>query len=115
MQTINITEIIQAVIYVLLAVASLFLIPFIRAKVGSENMADFLRWVEIGVAAAEQLYDAVDGTEKKKYVLAFLEDKGFTMDANTIDAAIEAAVIRLHNELYGGIVLADGVEVGGSE
>lgn len=101
MENINITPIIQALIALVATLVSVFLIPYIKRKVGAENMAEFLRWVDIAVAAAEQLYDSADGKKKKEYVLAYLEGKGVSFDMADVDMAIEAAVNKLHNELYG--------------
>lgn len=97
----NITEIIEAVIALVVALVSAFVIPWIKKKVGAENMSDFLRWVEIGVAAAEQIYTSVATQEKKQYVIDFLAEKGISYNELEVDAAIEAAVIKLHNQLYG--------------
>ena len=60
---------------------------------------ELLRWVEIAVAAAEQLWDSTQGEEKKKAVMTFLREKGFTFSESEIDSAIEAAVLKLHHEL----------------
>lgn len=98
----NITEILEAVVYVVVALLSLFVIPAIRAKVGAQRMDEFLKWVDIAVAAAEQVYNSDMGTTKKAYVLNYLTSKGFVVDEKAMNIAIEAAVNRLHNELYGG-------------
>ena len=99
----NITEILEAAVYLLAAIVSLFVIPAIKNKVGAQNMEQFLRWVDIAVAAAEQLYDATQGDTKKEYVLNYLSTKGFVVDETEVDLAIEAAVNRLHHELYGKV------------
>lgn len=99
----NITDILEAFVYVFVLIMSMFVIPAIKNKVGTQNMEEFLRWVEIAVAAAEQLYDSTDGPRKKLYVLNYLTDKGFTVDETELDLAIEAAVNRLHHELYGTV------------
>lgn len=101
----NITDILEAFVYVFVLIMSMFVIPAIKNKVGTQNMEEFLRWVEIAVAAAEQLYDSTDGPRKKLYVLNYLTDKGFTVDETELDLAIEAAVNRLHHELYGTVGL----------
>ena len=98
----NITEILKAVVYLIVAVLSLFVIPAIKNKVGAQNMASFLKWVDIAVAAAEQLYDSADGKAKKNYVLNYLTMKGYEVYEDELDMSIEAAVNRLHHELYGG-------------
>ena len=88
----NITEILQALAYLLVAIVSLFVIPAIKNKVGAQNMDQFLKWVDIAVAAAEQLYDATQGDTKKEYVLNYLSTKGFVVDETEVDLAVEAAV-----------------------
>ena len=96
---INITPIINAGILLVAAIVSVFVIPWIKSKAKNEDTTNFLRWVEIAVAAAEQLYESTDGPAKKLYVLEYLMSKGIAVDADDIENAIEAAVIKLHNEL----------------
>lgn len=95
----ELTEIAKIVIELCAAIASLWLIPWLRAKLNAEQVSDMLRWVEIAVSAAEQLYDAAAGDAKKNYVRGFLLDKGYDVNTDEIDNAIEAAVLRLHKEL----------------
>ena len=96
----DITPIIQAVITLAVALITAFAVPWLKKKIGAENMDEFLKWVEIAVAAAEHLYDSLDGDAKKAYVVQFLTSKGFKVDTEALDNAIEAAVLKLHNELY---------------
>ena len=99
MNMIDITPVINAVIALLAAGVSVFLIPWIKSKTTDAQRKELLEWVKIGVAAAEQLYKGQGrGEEKKKYVLEFLASMGFTVDEEAINAAIEAAV----NQLNGG-------------
>lgn len=102
MENINMTEIVQALITLLAALISAVVVPWIKGKVGEQNMSDFLRWVEIAVAAAEQIYTQEDGELKKRYVLNYLYSKGVVVDEADVDNAIEAAVLKLHAELYKG-------------
>lgn len=102
MDNINLTPIIEAAIVLIAAIVTTFVVPWIRSKAKNEDMTIFLRWVEIAVAAAEQLYESTDGEKKKQYVLAYLHDKGYTVDADDLENAIEAAVLKLHNELIKG-------------
>ena len=85
MNMIDITPIVNAVIALLAAGVSVFLIPWIKSKTTDAQRKELLEWVKIGVAAAEQLYE-------------FLASMGFTVDEEAINAAIEAAV----NQLNGG-------------
>ena len=95
----ELTEFVKMLIELIVAVASLWLVPWLRAKLNAEEVADMLRWVEIAVSAAEQIYDAAAGDAKKHYVLAFLNEHGYAVDTDEVDLAIEAAVLRLHKEL----------------
>lgn len=99
MGNINLTPIAQAVIAIVAALISTFVIPWIKSKAKNEDTANFLRWVEIAVAAAEQLYESTDGEAKKDYVLNYLRDKGYSVDVDDLENAIEAAVLKLHSEL----------------
>ena len=95
----EITEIAKIAIELCAAIASLWLIPWLRARLNAEEVSDMLRWVEIAVSAAEQIYDAAQGGIKKKYVMSFLEERGYRIDEGEVDLAIEAAVLKLHKEL----------------
>ena len=85
MNMIDITPVINAVIALLAAGVSVFLIPWIKSKTTDEQRKELLEWVKIGVAAAEQLYEGQGrGVEKKKYVPEFLASMGFTVDEDTL-------------------------------
>ena len=95
------TQIISAVIALISALVSAFLIPWLKTKIDANKLQTIKSYVEIGVKAAEQLYAATDGEEKKAYVINFLAEHGIRFDVSTIDQLIEAAVLQLHHELYG--------------
>ena len=92
----DLTPVIEAVIALCVALVTTFLIPYIKSKTTKEQQDKINSWVKIAVAAAEQMYNAPgSGTDKKRYVLHFLESKGFTIDANSLDNMIESAVYAL--------------------
>ena len=95
------TQIISAVIALISALVSAFLIPWLKTKIDANKLQTIKTYVEIGVKAAEQLYAATDGEEKKAYVINFLAEHGIRFDVSTIGQLIEAAVLQLHHELYG--------------
>nr|DAD74270.1 MAG TPA: holin [Siphoviridae sp. ctFy320] len=95
------TQIISAVIALISALVSAFLIPWLKTKIDANKLQTIKTYVEIGVKAAEQLYTATDGEEKKAYVINFLAEHGIRFDVSTINQLIEAAVLQLHHELYG--------------
>ncbi len=68
MNTIDITPVVNAVIALAATVVSVFLIPWIKSK------------------------------EKKQYVLEFLKSKGFDLNEESVNNAIEAAVKQLNTE-----------------
>ena len=95
----DLTPIVNAVIALIAAIITTFLIPWIKSKIDAAKLAQIVEWVGIAVRAAEQIYNESGmGEEKKQYVLDFLADKGFTLDPNSINAMIEAAVKELNIE-----------------
>ena len=99
MNMIDITPIVNAVIALLAAGVSVFLIPWIKSKTTDAQRKELLEWVKIAVAAAEQLYNGQGrGEEKKQYVLDFLKQKGFKVDEESVVNAIEAIVKQLNTE-----------------
>lgn len=95
----DLTPVFNAFIALAAALITAFVVPWIKRNTSEKDREEFLKWVEIAVAAAEQLFYATQGKEKKKAVVAFLEAQGFTFTESEIDAAIEAAVLKLHREL----------------
>ena len=96
----NLSPIINALILVLSAILTAFVIPWVRSKYDTSELENLRIWTAIAVSAAEQLYDQCDGAKKRQYVLKFLENHGYMIDDTTVNA-LEAAVLKLHNELYG--------------
>lgn len=95
----DLTPIVNAVIALIAAIITTFLIPWIKSKIDAAKLTQIVEWVGIAVRAAEQIYNESGmGEKKKQYVLDFLADKGFTLDPNSINAMIEAAVKNLNIE-----------------
>lgn len=93
---IDLTQIITAVITLILACVSAFLIPYLKSKFSAEQFSNIMMWVNIAVEAAEMIYVGADrGEEKKQYVIDFLNSKGFTLNTAEIENLIEAAVLEL--------------------
>ena len=98
----DLTPIINALITLIAAIITAFVIPWIKRNTTQKDREEMLKWVEIAVAAAQQLYHQLSGKERKEYVLAFLAEKGYSVDDAALDNAIEAAVLKLHRELEAG-------------
>lgn len=94
----DITPIVIAFVSMVFAIIGIFLIPFVKSKVGEEKFKDISKWVKIAVNAAEQIYNESGmGEVKKEYVLEFLKKRGITMDIDSIDALIESEVYKLNS------------------
>lgn len=98
----DLTPVINAVVALIAAIITAFVIPWLKRKTTAQDRETMLAWVEIAVAAAQQLYHDLDGMARKEYVLAFLSAKGYNIDDTALDNAIEAAVLKLHRELEAG-------------
>ena len=102
----DLTPIIEAVADLTGVVFTCILVPFIRSKTTAEQQKEINAWVKIAVSAAEQIFKGSGrGEEKKQYVIAWLKERGFTVDEAELDALIEAAVYELNQ----GIIPIEGV------
>ena len=92
----NITDIMSAIIALAAAILTTFVVPAIRQQMDAQDFAKMLKWVKIGVQAAEMIYKGTGmGREKKAYVENFLLAHGYDLDYNELDAVIESAVLEL--------------------
>lgn len=92
----DITPIIEAVAALIGVIVTCVLIPFIKSKTTASQQAEINAWVKIAVSAAEQIFKGSGrGEEKKQYVIAWLKERGVTVNENELDALIEAAVYEL--------------------
>lgn len=94
---IDLTEVVSAIITLILAVITTFLIPYIKTKIEANKFEKIKSWVKVAVRAAEQIYKGTGrGAEKKEYVMSFLQSKGLAVDMDSIENMIEAAVLELN-------------------
>ena len=100
---IDLTAILQALIGLVAALVTAYVIPWIKAKTTTEQRAMLLGVTRTLVYAAEQLYGPGAGAEKLEYVRARLVARGFDIDA----AAIEAAVREMS---WGSIMVGESLE-----
>lgn len=105
--TIDITSIVTAVFgtifSILLTIVSTKLIPWLHSKFEDNQLELIKEFVFLAVRAAEQLFDKEQGKEKLEYatttIITWLNGKGITVDADSLRAMIEAAVLELHKAL----------------
>lgn len=104
----DITPIIEAVAALIGVIITCVLIPYIKSKTTTEQQKEINAWVKIAVSAAEQIFTGSGrGEEKKAYVIAWLKERGITVDEAELDALIEAAVYELEQ----GIIPMEGIAI----
>lgn len=99
MEMVDITQLIEAVFTLIIAVVGVI---YTKARKESTNVEQLDKWVEIAVYAAEQAYKVGLTHDRKSYAKSVLERKGFTVDwdelddtFNEISTMIEAAVNKM--------------------
>ena len=97
MDNINLQPIISAVIALIAALITTFLIPYIKGKISKQQYDRLLEAVRIAVAAAEQIFTSPQsGADKKQYVQEFLAAQGYDVADQEIDTMIEATVGKIN-------------------
>ena len=96
-------QIILAVIPVLGTILTVYIIPYIKAKIGTENLSKYEYWVNIAVKAAEMIWtETGHGTDKKQYVVEFMNNmfnsKKIIITEEQINLLIESAVKNMKIE-----------------
>lgn len=82
------------VAFILAGVVLLYLMPYLKAKLGDAKLREMWKMVCIAVQAAEQLFGSGKGVDKKEYVEETLVAQGVEID-EAINNMIEAAVYDL--------------------
>ena len=98
---IDITPLLNALIAVAAVLITVFLIPWIKSRTTTAQREEIAAWVQIGCAAAEQLYNSGQIQNKKAYVLQFLTQKKLKVNTDELDKMIEAAVLEINKEWMG--------------
>ena len=99
--TIDLTQIIMAVISLIGAIIARYLIPLIKGKLNDRQSEKLNGMIRVAVFAAEQIFDSSEGKAKKEYVQKLLAENGWDVDLALVDAAIEATVKELKIEMAG--------------
>lgn len=87
--TIDLTDIIVAVIALLATSITKALIPWIQANVDIKKREKLTMAVETFVFAAEQLYGSGWGQDKMRHVQEKLKAEGYTVDIDLIEATVK--------------------------
>lgn len=105
---IDLTAFVGALFALLASLVTLYLVPWLKEKLGAEKLAGAAYWVGVLVSAAEQMFKGSGrGDEKLKWVQGELARRGFTLDTDQIRALIEAQV----RELSAGEIVAQPMTI----
>ena len=97
MTNIDLTPILTAVIALIGAIITYYIIPLLKGKISADKWEEMIKWVIIAVKAAEQMKAAgLITVPKKDFVIEFLKDQGVTITDSELDALIEAAVFEIN-------------------
>lgn len=94
MENLNWQLVIEFAVAVAAIAITIFLVPYLKEKLGTERYDAVVDLIWKAVHAAEQLFGAGNGAQKKAYVVEYLENAG--IDAAAVDMEIEAAVHEMN-------------------
>ena len=97
--TIDLTQIILAVITLLFGLLMRYIIPNIKAKTNANQMELIRAAVKSAVYAVEQLYKSTPGQEKKQKVIEALAKQGYILDVDNVEEKIDLMIEAFVKEL----------------
>ena len=111
---IDFTPLVEALITLAVTAITVFLIPWLRERYGTEKLAKAQGWVQVAVLAAEKLYGAGKGDEKLTYVEAFLASHKIKLDTDALKAMVNAEIKKMETGLITmeADLLLNGVQTG---
>ena len=92
----DITKVVVALIGLLSTVITVFLAPYLKAKMDVEKVNKLGALAQRFVYAAEQLIGKGEGEKKKAQVQDWLKEKGYDVSLDEVDSALEAAVKEMN-------------------
>lgn len=104
---INLTPLIEAVIALLAALITMYLLPWIKEKFSAEQLQKARVWIEIGVYAAEKAYGAGNGDSKLRYVEDLLKQKGIALDTMALKAMVDAEIKKMEQTEKAGLPMIE--------
>lgn len=109
MNMIDLTNLLEALIAVLVAVAMRYLIPWLKTKMSKDQEETLYTIVSIAVMAAEKLYGAKKGDDKLAYVERYLEARGVRVDTMRIKTYVNAAIKQMDQKQDGGVTTVEHI------
>lgn len=91
-----ITKLVEAIVTVVVVIISVYVIPWLKNKVGEDKYATIIEFAEIVVRSAEKIYTPEQWQEKKQYAVNLVIEKakelGIELGVEEVNAIIEGAV-----------------------
>lgn len=85
-----------AVFTIISALISAYVIPWIKANIGADKLAEIAYYTELAVRSAEQLFTPEEWAKKKEYVYTYISglvsEYGLKLSPADIDILIEGIV-----------------------
>lgn len=92
-------EIVKIVVMVAALVVTRYMVPWLKEKIGADNLAVAEKWVKHAVLMAQQVMWNESGEDKKGYVTNFIkllmEQGAVSLTDEQLDILIEAAVKQM--------------------
>ena len=96
---IDLTQIILAVITLLFAILTKYVVPLIQTKLDAHTRETLNIAIRTAVYAAEQLYTSGQGQQKKQYVIELLKKQGYVANTDAIEETLNAKIEAIVKEL----------------
>ena len=97
--TIDLTQIILAVITLIFGLLMRYVIPSIKQKTTADQLELIRAAVKTAVYAVEQLYKSKPGHEKKQLVIQFLKENGYLIDDKQVESEVDYLIEQFVKEL----------------
>lgn len=95
-------EILKVVVMLAVLVLARYIIPWLKARIGSENLEMADKWVHAAVLMVQQVHNAKPGPERKAIVVEIIREmlirKNIDLSIEQLDMLIEAAVKTMKME-----------------
>lgn len=97
--TIDLTQIILAIITLIFGLLMRYVIPSIKQKTTADQLDLISAAVKTAVYAVEQLYKSKPGQEKKQLVIQFLKENGYLIDDKQVESEVDYLIEQFVKEL----------------
>lgn len=95
-------ELLKLIVMIAVLLVMRYAIPWLRARIGAEKIAEIEKWAKKAVLMAQQVYWNKSGEERKEIVTEFLREmliaKNISISGEQLEILIEAAVKQMKIE-----------------